>query len=251
MKISKDYLEAVQVGLGKHVKVFERAGYKSTSNFSGCTAVEIDALLSKLKGINAPEKRKLRAALLKLGSDEGAGGDPAASPGQSVRTLSVGAQIVRDLIDSDIPITNVSWAAGMRGQDTVGRLRRNRGSSVIDAANMVGTTINDRFLIQRNSGATVSSGSSMLFVAEDMETGDMVMLKFIKDEPEFKKERGIMQFLNSFQGASKHVRLLPKLTALSTHLPRVKRIFAHTITSTMTCRALLRRKRFAKRDTWY
>ena len=63
-------------------------------------------------------------------------------------------------------------------------------------------------LIKRNSGATVSSGSSMLFEAEDLESNDAVMLKFIKEEPEFERERAILQLLNSHSGAFKHVSFL-------------------------------------------
>ena len=41
----------------------------------------------------------------------------------------------------------------------------NRGSSIIDADNLEGTTINDRFCITQDHGALVSSGASMIFPA--------------------------------------------------------------------------------------
>ena len=203
------WLTSITPALRKYAKVFARESYMCTSDFANCSVVEIDELLDKLKDLKAPDRRKLRAALLKLGSDGGAGGEQAASPGHHVRTVSMGAQNVLDMIDSDAPINDVSWATGTSGQDAGGQLRSNRGSSVIDADNMAGTTINSRFLIKCNHGATVSSGSSMLFEAEDLESNDAVMLKFIKVESEFERERAILRLLNSNEGASHHVSVLP------------------------------------------
>ena len=84
------------------------------------------------------------------------------------------------------------------------------GSAIINADNLTGTTIG-RFRLKRASGASVSSGTSLVFEAEDLESTDSVILKFFKVDSEFVRERAILQFLNSFPGASQHVRFSPGL----------------------------------------
>ena len=93
----------------------------------------------------------------------------------------------------------------LEGTGDGGTQSNRHGSAIMDADNVTGTTIG-RFRLKRASGASVSSGTSLVFEAEDMESTDSVILKFFFKDREFVRERAILQFLNSFPGASQHVR---------------------------------------------
>ena len=101
--------------------------------------------------------------------------------------------------------TKVADETELEGTGDGGTQSNRHGSAIIDADNMTGTTIG-RFRLKRASGASVSSGTSLVFEAEDMESTDSVILKFFFKDREFVRERAILQFLNSFPGASQHVR---------------------------------------------
>jgi hypothetical protein len=101
--------------------------------------------------------------------------------------------------------TKVEDETELEGTGDGGAQSNRHGSAIIDADNVTGTTIG-RFRLKRASGASVSSGTSLVFEAEDMESTDSVILKFFFKDREFVRERAILQFLNSFPGASQHVR---------------------------------------------
>ena len=121
-----------------------------------------------------------------------------AAPGSKLSTRRTGPNSVKE-------DTKVADETELEGTGDGGTQSNRHGSAIMDADNVTGTTIG-RFRLKRASGASVSSGTSLVFEAEDMESTDSVILKFFFKDREFVRERAILQFLNSFPGASQHVR---------------------------------------------
>ena len=126
-----------------------------------------------------------------------------ATPGSKLSTRRTGPTSVKE-------DTKVADETELEGTGDGGTQSNRYGSAIMDADNVTGTTIG-RFRLKRASGASVSSGTSLVFEAEDLESTDSVILKFFKVDSEFVRERAILQFLNSFPGASQHVRFSPGL----------------------------------------